>query len=99
LVLDISRGGDDELWWMIRASVKVLQRSHAEVPNSISCSEDRMPVWMRAPQRLVVQLEHEIVRRVLDHPNFLEHDLPLQGEIGRAQEWVKNDVGDDIRGL
>ena len=54
---------------------------------------------MRAPERLVVQLEHEIVGRVLDHPDLLENDLSLEREIGVAQRRAEDDVADDVGGL
>ena len=84
-MLDITSRRDDELWWMIGAPVQLLQRTNPEVPNGIARAEDRMAVGVRTPQHLVVQLEHEVVGRVLDHRDLLEDDFPLEGEIARAQ--------------
>ena len=45
---------------------------------------------MGAPERLVVQLEDEIVRRVLHHADLLEHHLPLEREIAARAAAGRN---------
>ena len=54
---------------------------------------------MRAPQRLVVQLEHEIVGRVLHHADLLEDHLSLECEISLPQRGPEDDVANDVGGL
>jgi hypothetical protein len=46
-----------------------------------------------------VKLEHEVVRRILDHRDLLEDDLALEGEVGVTQERAEHDVGDHVRGV
>ncbi len=54
---------------------------------------------MRSPQLLVVELENEIVGRVIHHPDLLEHDLPLEQQILSAQQRSKHEIADHIDGL
>ena len=95
-MIDIAGCGDDELRGMIRLAVELAQGTDAEVSYRLTRPKDRMAVRMRAPERLVMQLEHEVVRRILHHPDLLENNLPLQREIARAQQRPKDDIGDDV---
>ena len=61
--------------------MEVLERAHSKMPNGLSRAEDRVAVGMRAPQDLVVQLEDEVVRRILDHRDLLEDDLALECQV------------------
>ena len=54
---------------------------------------------MRAPQRLVVQLEHQIVRRVVHHADLLEHHLPLEQQILAPQQRMEDEIADHVGGL
>src|SRR5512140_767228 len=58
-----------------------------------------MAVRMRAPEQLVVELEHEIVRRVVHHPDLLEYDLPLEQQILSSQERSEQQIADHVGGL
>ena len=43
-----------------------------------------------------MQLEDEIVRRVVDHADLLEHDLPLERQIGCRAAAAGTQIGDDV---
>src|SRR5688500_3868050 len=46
-----------------------------------------------------MQLEDQVVGRVLDHADLLEDHPPLELEILGAEQWAKDQVGDDIGGM
>ena len=96
---DIPCRGEDELRRVIGSPVEVLERAHSKMPNGLSRAEDRVAIGMRAPQDLVVQLEDEVVRRILDHRDLLEDDLALECQVARTQHGSKKNVGDDVRRL
>ena len=51
---------------------------------------------MRRPQRLGVELEDEIVRRVGDAVDLFENDVPLGLEIALAEQRPADQVGEDV---
>src|SRR5688572_28439751 len=53
---------------------------------------------MVTPHRGVVQLEDEIVRRVLHHADLFEDDIALEGEISRPNRRLEDEIPDYIRG-
>ena len=59
-------------------------------------AEDRVAVRMRRPQRLGVELEDEIVRRVGDAVDLFEHDVPLGLEIALAEQRPADQVGENV---
>ena len=82
---------------MIRTLVQRFELAHAQRRHGVSRAEDRVPVGMRAPQRFVVQLEHEIVGCVLHHPDLPEYYLSLEQQIFPAQQRTEDQIADDIR--
>ena len=51
---------------------------------------------MRAPELLVMQLEDEIVGRIVHHADLLEHDFTLELEIFRTDRRPEHEVGDHV---
>ena len=51
---------------------------------------------MRAPHCLVVQLENEVIRRIVHHADLLEHDSPFEVQIGLAEGGPEDEIGDDV---
>ena len=56
-------------------------------------------VRMRAPQLLAVQLEHQIVGRIVDGVDLLENDLALEIEIRFSQERIEDQVGQHVAAM
>ena len=54
---------------------------------------------MCAPQRFVVQLEHQIVRRVVHHADLFEHHFALELEVVGAQRRPEDEIGEHVRRL
>src|SRR3569623_2852257 len=84
---------------MVCARVQLLELAHAECRHRLARSEIRVTVRMRAPEHLVVELEHEIVWRIVDHPDLLEHDLSLELEILPPEQRTEDQIADDISGF
>ncbi len=99
LVHDIPRACDHDLRRMVGAGVKLLQLLHAELGHGLPGAQNRVSVGVRTPQLLVVQLEHEIVRRVVHHADLLEHDLTLEQQVLPAKQRPEDQVADDVDGF
>jgi len=54
---------------------------------------------MLRPQRLVGEIEHLIVRRVLDGVDLFEDDVALELQVARAQHRIPHQVGEDVQRL
>jgi hypothetical protein len=99
IVVHVAGHGHHDVLRMVRALVQVAKVTHAERRHGVPRAENRVTVRMRAPERLVMQLEHEVVRGVIHHADLLEDHLALEGQVRRAQRRPKDQVRDDIRRL
>ena len=54
---------------------------------------------MIAPDGTIVHIEDDVVGRIVDHADFLENHLPLEGQIGLTQQRLEDQLPDDRRGL
>ena len=61
-------------------------------------SEYRRPVGMPAEQEGSMQFEYQVVRRILDPGNLLEHHLTFQFEVGFVESRVEAEVRQHIYG-
>jgi hypothetical protein len=95
-VVDVTADDDHDERRPIRPRVEVTQLGDAKRAHRLTRPENRVAVRVIAPERFVVQLEHEVVRRVVDRRDLFEHDLALEIEILRAQRRPKHDVGDNV---
>src|SRR5204862_1875768 len=88
----------DQLRRVIRAGMQCLEVGGAKGRDRIASTQNGVAVGMLAPERFVVQLEYEVIRRILHHPDLLEHDFPLEIEIAFSEERLEHKVADDISG-
>jgi hypothetical protein len=96
VVLDVPRRAHHDVAGVVRAAVQLAKIGHLERGHGVARAEDRVAVGMVPPQPLVVELEHEVIGRVLDHADLLEHDLPLEREIRRTKARPEDEIADDI---
>src|SRR5579872_1237823 len=99
VVIDVPRRGHHHLRRVVRSRVQLAQLAHAERTHRLAGAQDRIAVGMRAPHRLIVQLEHEIVGRVFHHADFLEHHLALEPQIFGAQQRPEDQIADYVHRL
>src|SRR6185437_7860173 len=97
LVLYRSSGGYHDVTGSVRRRMQRAQVADRERGNGVACSENAIAITIVAEQLFVVDLEHEIVRCVVHHRDLLDHDLPLQLEIGRAKYGAKDEIANHIR--
>ena len=98
VMLDVAGRGHDQLAGMIGAPVERLEVRCPQRGHRVASAEDGVTVGMLTPERVTVQLEHEVVGRIVDHRDLLEHHLPLEVEIRLAQQRRKDEVPDDVGG-
>ena len=85
-MVHVSRGGNHAVAPVIAAPVQDLQIVGGEGGERFGGAEDGVPVRMLWPERLRVQLEHEVVRRVGDPTDLLQNHIALGLQVAGAQE-------------
>jgi hypothetical protein len=81
---------------MIRPLVELTQLADAERRDGVPRPQDGVPVRMLAPEGLVMQLEHEVVWRILDHADLLEDDASFELQVFGTEQWPEDQVGDHV---
>ncbi len=76
--------------------MEVLEIAGAQGADGVSGAEDRVTVGMFGPQPFGEQLEDEIIRRVLDRGDLLQHHVPLQVEVAGPEQGTVHQIGQDI---
>ena len=95
-MVDVAGGSDDDVARMVRAPVQPSQVINRETPDRLPSAQDRVAVGVRRPQRSRVELEDQVVGRVVHRRDLLENDLALELEIVRAEDGMAHDVGQNV---
>ena len=98
VVVDASRRRHDDVVRPVAAAME--GASERRETFEITSAEPRTgrPERVPAEDRLRDEVEDQLLRRVLDHGDLLEHDLPLRVEVGEGRR--EDHVGHDVeRGL
>ncbi len=80
-MLDIPRRSHNHVLRMVRPLVERTKVRSGERADCLTGAENRVAVGMLSPEPRTVQLEHQIVGRILDGAYLLENDLALELEI------------------
>jgi hypothetical protein len=80
--------------WLRNASPRIRQVGRSQRRNSLARPEDGIAVRMIAPHRGAMKLEDEIVRRIIDSADLLEHHLALESQVGLPKQRTKDQVGE-----
>ena len=96
IVVHVSRRGDHAVSPVVAAAVQDLQILGREGDERFRGAEDGVPVGMLRPERLRMQLEHEVVRRVGDPADLLQNHIALGLQVARAQQRPTHQVGEDL---
>ena len=99
VVLDVPRRGNDDLLGMIGASMEGAQIVRTERGYRLASAENGVPVRVIPPQLSIVQLEDQIVGRIIDGVDLFQYYFALEGQIGSAQHRLKNEVGEHVGSL
>ena len=94
VVVDASGGRDHDVVGPVAATVEGDQRAPRDRRDDLGRPEHRPSERMSAEDRVRDQVEDQLLRRVLDHGDLLEHDLPLGVEVGEARR--EDHVGHDV---
>ena len=91
---DVARGGEDDVLGSIRACVVAGEHPPRDRRDDLGASDHRASERMRPEDRLRRDVVDEVVRRVLDHRDLLEHDLALGVDVDerRPEDHVGHDV-------
>ena len=94
VVVDAPGRGDDHVVRPVAAAVERAERAPRDAGDHVGRAEHRPPQRMPAEHRLRDEVEDELLRRVVDHGDLLEHDLPLGVEVGEAgrEDHVRHHV-------
>ena len=96
---EVPRRRHDHLAGTVRSRVQLAQIIHAERAHGVRRTEDRVPERVFAPECLAMQLEHDVVRRVLDHREFFQDHAALEFQIRLTQRRTEHQIEDHIRRL
>ena len=99
VVLDVPRRGNDDLLGMVGASMEGAQIVRAERGYRLTSAEDGVAVRVIPPQLSIVQLEDQIVGRIIDGVDLFQYHFALEGQIGSAQHRLKNQIGEHVGSL
>ena len=84
-MVDAPGRGDDDVVRPVAAAVEGAPSERRETLEITSAEPSTgPPERVPAEDRLRDEVEDELLRRVLDHGDLLEHDLPLGVEVGEA---------------
>ena len=97
-MIHVPGGGDHAVAAKVAAPVHRLEVRGGEGPHALGRAEDRVAVGMRGAERLGVQLEDEVVGRVVHAVDLLEHHVALEGEVLVAEQRPADQVGEDVDG-
>ena len=94
LVLHVPRGREDDSLARVRAVVVRGERAPGHRRDDLGAADHGPPQRVRAEDRPRREVMDEVVRRVLDHRDLLEDDLPLGVHVleRRPVEHVRHDV-------
>jgi hypothetical protein len=91
-VLDVADRGDDQIGCAVGRSEIPAQAVRRQRFDRFLGTENRTPERMILPEPLREELMDEVVRCVLDHLDFFDHDLLLAFDVF----WAECGTHDDI---
>ena len=89
IMLDRAGGGDDGGAGAVAAAQIAIDRRPVEGLDALPRAEDRPADRMVRPCGRGEEVEHEVVRRVFDRPDFLDDDVLLSFELFRVEHAVR----------
>ncbi len=94
VVAHVARGREDDLVGLVRAPVVGRESAARDARDDVGASDHGPPERMRAEHGLGRDVVHEVVRRVLDHGDLLEHHLPLGVDVHErgSEDHVRHHV-------
>ena len=95
-MLDVAGGRDDAVARVVSAQVAGQQVVGIDGRDGLGGAQDRVAVGMRGPECAGVQLEDQIVRRVLHAADLLEDHVPLEVEVALPEQRAAHQVGQHI---
>ena len=96
VVIHVARGGDHEVATVVPGAVQASEIVGGEGGQGGGAAEDGVAVGVTRPELGRVQLEHEIVRRVLDAVDLLEDHVALGFEVALPEERPPREIGEDL---
>ena len=101
IVFDRASGCDDGGAGVVAATQIKIDRRPVEGPDALPCAQDRPADRLVRPRGRREEIEHQVVGRIFDRPDFLDDDILLSFELLRRErafgEKVANDVKHEIR--
>ena len=96
IVLHRAGGGDDGGAGAIAAAEIAVDRRPVEGLDALPRAQDRPAERMVRPGGRGEEIEHQVVRRVFDRPDFLDDDVLLSFELFRVERAVGEKVANDV---
>ena len=91
-MLQAPRRGDHEIRRAIALAVEVTKHLGGEARHRLPGAQDGVAVGMSPPEGLPVEVEDQVLRRVLHHGDLLQDHVPFQHQILLSQEGVPDQV-------
>ena len=96
VVIDAAGGGDDGARRHVAGTVEGANRPARYGRDHLGAAHDRPAERVPAEDRCPGQVVHELLGRVLDHGDLLEHDLPLRVQV--VERGRVDHVGHHVEG-
>ncbi|EGJ74380.1 putative protease [Streptomyces sp. Tu6071] len=97
-VVDVARGGDDEVRGVVVALVEARDLLAAERVDRVHGTEDGAAEGRVAEHRVREEIVHDVARVVLGHRDLFEDDAALGVDVGGVQGRAREHVADDVDG-
>jgi hypothetical protein len=98
LVVNVSRGCDDQVSWIESPLVRIKHHLLLECPDGLLGAENRLSQRVIFPEVLREDFMHEIVRIVLVHLDFFQDHAPFSADIFDIKNRIEHEIAQHIHG-
>ena len=97
VVGQITRRRDNQVPPRVPPRMDPLENGSRHPANRFPGPQDGMPVRMATPEPGAVEVEYQVIRRILHRGDLLQDNLPFQGQISLPEEGMQNQVGQNLQ--
>ena len=95
-MFDIPHASQDDVLPLITLGVERAKVVDVECSHCLARAENRSPIGMATPELCAMEIKDQVVERILDPGDFLDHDALFELQVGRVQARIENQVREDI---
>jgi len=97
VVIHVAGRRDHDVAGVVQCGVDPVEVGRPEAGDSVLAAQDAVAVGVALPEAGGVQVEHQVVGRVLDRGDLLQYHLPLQLQVLFPQERIQHQVAEDVQ--